>query len=45
VVSLPEAQCDLMWNRRDAVRTLCHNFGYGVGDDMDRLLIEHEADD
>jgi hypothetical protein len=29
----------------DAVRSTCHNFGYGVGDDMDDLLAEYGADD
>jgi hypothetical protein len=27
------------------VRRTCHNFGYGVGDDMDELLAEHGVDD
>jgi hypothetical protein len=31
--------------RLDAVRRTCHNFGYGVGDDMDTLLAEHAADE
>ena len=29
----------------DTVRSTCHNFGYGVGDDMDDLLAEYGADD
>lgn len=45
VISLPEAQCDLMWDRLDEVRNISHNFGYGVGDDMDELLAEYAADD
>jgi hypothetical protein len=31
--------------RLDAVRRTCHNFGYGVGDDMDTLFAEHAADE
>ena len=31
--------------RLDAVRRTSHNFGYGVGDDMDALLAEHGHDD
>ena len=45
VISLPGAQCDVMWDRLDEVRNISHNFGYGVGDDMDHLLIEYAADD
>jgi hypothetical protein len=45
VVSLPEAQCDIMWDRLDDVRDTCHTFGYGVGDDMDDLLAEYGADE
>ncbi len=30
--------------RLDAVRRTSHNFGYGVGDDMDALLAEHAID-
>lgn len=38
-------QCDDFLARLDAVRDICHNFGYGVGDDMDRLLTEAGFDD
>lgn len=39
--SLPQdAHADLL-DRLDAVRRICHNFGYGVGGDMDDLLAEH----
>jgi hypothetical protein len=39
--SLPEdARPDLL-DRLDTVRHTSHNFGYGVGDDMDDLLAEH----
>ena len=34
-----------LWDKLDAVRRTSHNFGYGVGDDMDDLLAEYEADD
>ncbi len=27
--------------RLDRVRIISHNFGYGVGDDMDSLLAKH----
>ncbi len=41
VHSLPEnARADLI-DRLDTVCRICHNFGYGVGDDMDDLLAEH----
>ncbi len=42
---LADAQRVPMWERLDAVRSICHNFGYGVGDDMDKLLAEYGADD
>jgi hypothetical protein len=31
-------------DRLDDVRSISHNFGYGVGDDMDRLLAEYKND-
>jgi len=45
VRALPADQRDAMLIRMDSVRITCHNFGYGVGDDMDALLIEYEVDD
>lgn len=36
--SLPAAQCVALRERLDRVAQACHNFGYGVGDDMDELL-------
>jgi hypothetical protein len=30
-----------MLDRLDAVRNVSHNFGYGVGDDMDDLLARY----
>ncbi len=40
--TLPVRQRDTMLDRLDAVRTISHKFGYGVGDDMDDLLVEHD---
>ncbi len=40
VMSLPMAQRDSLWERLDRVRRISHDFGYGVGDDMDYLLAE-----
>jgi hypothetical protein len=37
---LPAAQRQPLLDRLGAVRDTCHNFGYGVGDDMDDLLAE-----
>jgi hypothetical protein len=39
--ALPENQQPELYKRLDAVRRISHNFGYGVGDDMDDLLVEH----
>ncbi len=41
-VTLPVRQRDTMLDRLDAVRTISHNLGYGVGDDMDDLLVEYD---
>ncbi len=43
--SLTDAQHQPFWDRLDAVRHTCHNFGYGVGEDMDDLLVEYAADE
>jgi len=40
-VTLPAGQRDPMLARLDAVRKAGHRFGYGVGDDMDRLLARY----
>jgi hypothetical protein len=32
------------WERLEEVRRISHNFGYGVGDAMDELLVEFVAD-
>ncbi len=39
-VNLPLKQRDDLIARLDAVRSTSHNFGYGVGDDMDTLMAE-----
>jgi hypothetical protein len=41
-ITLPAKQRDTMLDRLDAVRTISHSFGYGVGDDMDDLLVEYD---
>lgn len=40
IAILPESLKPEMLARLDAVRRISHNFGYGVGDDMDGLLTE-----
>jgi hypothetical protein len=45
ISSLADAQSQPLWDRLDSVRGACHNFGYGVGDDMDDLLAEYGADE
>lgn len=45
IASLADAQRQPLWDRLDTVRRSCHNFGYGVGDDMDGLLAEYRGDD
>jgi hypothetical protein len=40
-VTLAVGQRDAMLDRLDAVRNISHNFGYGVGDDMDDLLARY----
>ena len=42
--ALPEGPRSALLGRLDAVRRLGHNLGYGVGDDMDDLLVEHGFD-
>lgn len=37
-------QREVLLDRLDDVRSISHNFGYGVGDDMDRLLAEYKND-
>ena len=38
---LPTQDRDALIARLDRVRIISHNFGYGVGDDMDSLLTRH----
>ncbi|MBV5276675.1 hypothetical protein JZU56_02250 [bacterium] len=45
IASLADAQRQPLWDRLDNVRSTCHNFGYGVGDDMDDLLAEYGTDE
>ncbi|SEJ73593.1 MULTISPECIES: hypothetical protein [unclassified Variovorax] len=42
--TLPEDRRSGLLGRLDAVRHLGHNLGYGVGDEMDELLVEHGFD-
>ena len=39
---LPAGDRDALIARMDRVRTISHNFGYGVGDDMDDLLAKYD---
>jgi hypothetical protein len=38
---LPASKRDALIDRLERVRTISHNFGYGVGDDMDSLLADY----
>jgi hypothetical protein len=40
---LPAPDRDILIARLDRVRVVGHNFGYGVGDDMDSLLARHSG--
>ena len=42
--TLPARQRDAMLARLDTVRDISHRFGYGVGDDMDRLLARYRQE-
>src|SRR5476649_23628 len=42
---LPTAQEDAVLKRLDQVRRISHNFGYGVGDEMDELLEGYQLQD
>ncbi len=44
IAALPDAARPALLARLDEVRRISHNFGYGVGDDMDELLVEHDID-
>lgn len=41
IAQLPGSDRNLLIDRLDRVRVISHNFGYGVGDDMDSLLARH----
>jgi hypothetical protein len=41
--ALPPDQRSPFFQRLDRVCQISHNFGYGVGDDMDCLLAEYDA--
>ncbi|MGH8077909.1 MAG: hypothetical protein ACREPE_11370 [Lysobacter sp.] len=43
--SLAAEQRDVLFERLDVARRISQNFGYGVGDDMGRLLAEYGVDD
>lgn len=45
IVTLPESARPAFMERLNVVRNISHNFGYGVGDDMDELLSAHGFDD
>ncbi|AOU98664.1 hypothetical protein BI364_12460 [Acidihalobacter yilgarnensis] len=45
IAALPNTTRPALLERLDDVRRISHNFGYGVGDDMDELLAEHGVDD
>lgn len=44
-VTLASAQRDSLLERLDEVSRISHDFGYGLGDEMDDLLDEYSADD
>ena len=45
IATLPDGQRATFLERLNEVRRISHNFGYGVGDEMDEMLTEHEVDD
>jgi hypothetical protein len=42
--ALQSDQRDALLDRLDEVRSISHNFGYGVGNEMDILLVEQKDD-
>lgn len=44
-ITLPPVQRDSLLERLDEVSRISHNFGYGLGDEMDDLLDEHLPED
>lgn len=45
IAALPNTARPALLERLDDGRRISHNFGYGVGDDMDALLAKHGVDD
>jgi hypothetical protein len=45
ISTLAEAQRDPFWDRLASVRDTSHNFGYGIGEEMDGLLEKYDVDD
>ena len=41
IAQLPTSDRNALMPRLDRVRVISHNFGYGVGDDMDSLLTRY----
>ena len=44
IADLPTSQRPALWSRLEAVRRISESVGYGVGEDMDRLLAERARD-
>lgn len=44
IADLPNSQRPALWSRLEAVRRISQSVGYGVGEDMDRLLAERARD-
>lgn len=44
-ITLPPVKRDSLLERLDEVSRISHDFGYGLGDEMDELLDEYSADD
>jgi hypothetical protein len=44
IADLPDSQRPALWSRLDAVRRISQDVGYGVGEEMDRLLAEYVRD-
>jgi hypothetical protein len=44
IAQLPAGDRNALITRLDRVRIIGHNFGYGVGDDMDSLLAKYVKD-
>lgn len=43
IAALPDAARPPLLERLDEVRRISHKFGYGIGDEMDEILAEHET--